>query len=53
VPIELKFRGGLELAEIVSRLGSNLETIKKRLTRAKSRLADCIEFKLGMSEGQP
>lgn len=45
-PIQLRYVETLSLTEISNRLQLALETLKKRLMRAKLRLADCLERKL-------
>lgn len=47
-PIQLRYTEQRGLGEIESLLGLAKETLKKRLTRAKSRLANCLENKLGL-----
>lgn len=52
--IELRYAQDLKPAELSQRLGVGLETIKKRLVRAKQHLIDCMERKLkaaAVSEG--
>lgn len=44
--IEARYLDQCSLNEIVSRLGLAVQTVKKRLYRAKLQLADCIEGKL-------
>lgn len=44
--IELRFREDLMPAAISERIGIALETIKKRLFRAKQQLQTCLERKL-------
>ncbi|MCA9188720.1 MAG: sigma-70 family RNA polymerase sigma factor [Pirellulaceae bacterium] len=44
--IELRFLEGLKPAELSQRLNLALETIKKRLARAKQRIHDCMQQKL-------
>lgn len=44
--IELRFQKDLMPASISEATGDALETVKKRLQRAKSRLLECIEKKL-------
>jgi RNA polymerase sigma-70 factor (ECF subfamily) len=48
-PISMRFSEGLGLSEIESALNIAKATLKKRLTRAKARLADCLERKLGLA----
>ncbi len=45
-PVELRYTESLSLSEIGDSLQLATETLKKRLTRAKLRLADCLERKL-------
>lgn len=47
-PIIMRFNEERGLGEIESILQVAKETLKKRLTRGKSRLADCLERKLGL-----
>ncbi len=47
--IELRFQEDLMPAAISDQVGVALETIKKRLARAKLRLQECIELKLRTS----
>ena len=49
-PITMRYTEERTLTEIESTLHLAKETLKKRLTRAKSRLADCLERKLGLAE---
>lgn len=44
--IEARYIEQFSLDEIVSKLDVTLETVKKRLYRAKAQLADCVESKL-------
>ncbi|MFO0942679.1 MAG: sigma-70 family RNA polymerase sigma factor [Pirellulales bacterium] len=44
--IEMRFQQDLMPASISEKTGEAIETIKKRLVRAKSRLLECIENKL-------
>lgn len=46
-PIKMRFTEEQELSDIQSALNLAKETLKKRLTRGKARLADCLERKLG------
>jgi len=48
-PIIMRFREERGLAEIQSALQVAKETLKKRLTRGKTRLAECLERKLGVT----
>ena len=48
-PITLRFEEGRNLIEIQSMLSLARETLKKRLTRGKARLAECLERKLGLA----
>lgn len=45
-PVQLRYAESLSLSEIGNMLQLATETLKKRLTRAKLRLADCLERKL-------
>jgi RNA polymerase sigma-70 factor (ECF subfamily) len=45
--IEMRFSKGIMPAELSEQLGLALETVKKRLVRAKHRLVECMERKLG------
>lgn len=45
-PVQLRYAESLSLSEICNKLQLATETLKKRLTRAKMRLADCLERKL-------
>ncbi len=45
--IEMRFTKGLMPAELSEQLGIALETVKKRLVRAKQRLVECMDRKLG------
>lgn len=45
-PIQLRFAEDLPPAAIADRLRLGLETVKKRLLRAKSRLLECLDRKL-------
>ena len=51
-PIQLRYSETLSLSEIGNILQLATETLKKRLTRAKLRLADCLERKLAAA-GEP
>ena len=44
--IEARYLDQYSLDEIVNKLGVALQTVKKRLYRAKSHLAECLEAKL-------
>lgn len=44
--IEARYLEQFSLDEIVDKLGLALQTVKKRLYRAKTQLADCLEAKL-------
>jgi DNA-directed RNA polymerase specialized sigma24 family protein len=46
-----RFRDQLSPPEIASRLQLNLETVKKRLQRARAMLLDCMLGKLAALEG--
>jgi len=48
-PITLRFAEERGLSEIQSMLNLAKETVKKRLSRGKARLADCLERKLGLA----
>lgn len=48
-PIIMRFKEERGLNEIQSMLNLAKETLKKRLARGKTRLADCLERKLGLS----
>jgi RNA polymerase sigma-70 factor len=45
-PVQLRYAESLSLSEIGNSLQLAAETLKKRLTRARLRLADCLERKL-------
>lgn len=45
-PVQLRYAESLSVSEIGNTLKLATETLKKRLTRAKLRLADCLERKL-------
>jgi RNA polymerase sigma-70 factor (ECF subfamily) len=47
-PITMRFTEERGLSEIETTLNLARETLKKRLSRGKSRLADCLERKLGL-----
>lgn len=49
-PIRMRYAEDRTLGEIRDALSLAAETLKKRLTRAKSRLANCLERKLGLGE---
>ncbi len=49
-PIRMRYQDEMPLAEIGPVLSIALETLKKRLTRAKQRLADCLERKINPAE---
>ena len=49
-PLEMRYGHAQSLAEIGAALELAIETLKKRLTRAKLRLADCLERKLNELE---
>jgi RNA polymerase sigma-70 factor (ECF subfamily) len=49
-PITLRYTEQRALAEIESILSLAAETLKKRLSRAKVRLAECLERKLNLAE---
>ena len=48
-PITMRSADSRKLSEIESTLQLAKETLKKRLSRAKSRLAECLERKLGVA----
>lgn len=48
-PISLRFDEERGLAEIQAALNLASETLKKRLTRGKTRLAECLERKMGLT----
>lgn len=45
-PIQLRYQQNLSLDEIVQTMSIAMETLKKRLTRAKLQLSECLERKL-------
>ncbi|MBR9803696.1 sigma-70 family RNA polymerase sigma factor [bacterium] len=47
-PITMRFKEERGLREIQSMLNLARETLKKRMTRGKARLAECLERKLGL-----
>ena len=49
-PVQMRYQQNLSLSEIVQTMSIALETLKKRLTRAKSLLVDCLERKIGVAE---
>lgn len=49
-PVHLRYAESRSLAEIGSMLQLALDTLKKRLTRAKGQLAECLERKLQTAE---
>ena len=49
-PIKMRYRDERSLGEIRDALSLAAETLKKRMARAKSRLADCLERKLSLGE---
>lgn len=49
-PITMRYAEEKSLTEIESLLNLAKETLKKRLLRGKSRLAECLERKLGLAE---
>jgi RNA polymerase sigma-70 factor (ECF subfamily) len=52
--IELYYRDGLDCAAIADRLGQGLESIKKRLQRARAQLTECIMDRLSaLAESAP
>jgi RNA polymerase sigma factor (sigma-70 family) len=52
-PITMRYTEQRALKEIESTLQLARETLKKRLTRAKARLAECLERKLRLAETAP
>lgn len=48
-PIKMRYAEQRSLSEIVSMLNLAKEALKKRLSRGKARLADCLERKLGLT----
>ena len=48
-PITMRYSEQQSLAEIESALDIAKEALKKRLSRGKARLADCLEAKLGIA----
>lgn len=46
-PIQLRYQQNLSLDEIVHTMSIAMEALKKRLTRAKLQLSECLERKLG------
>lgn len=49
-PVQLRYAESLSLAEVGNSLQLAAETLKKRLARARLRLADCLERKLAAGE---
>lgn len=49
--IELRYRDGLSLSEIEGRLGVAVDTIKKRLQRARNLLMQCLTGRLAAAGG--
>jgi RNA polymerase sigma-70 factor (ECF subfamily) len=49
-PVQMRFAQSLSLPEICESLQLATEALKKRLTRAKTKLADCLERKLNIAE---
>ena len=49
-PITLRYLEQQTREEVTNALQLTKETLKKRITRAKSRLANCLERKLGLTE---
>jgi RNA polymerase sigma-70 factor (ECF subfamily) len=49
-PVQMRYQQELPLGDIVDALSIAMETLKKRLTRAKSQLAECLERKLELLE---
>jgi RNA polymerase sigma-70 factor (ECF subfamily) len=47
-PIQMRYGEERSLSEIESMLNLAKEALKKRLSRGKARLADCLEGKLGL-----
>ena len=52
-PIRMKYQDGMPLGIIGQSLSITLETLKKRLTRAKRTLADCLDRKITTAEQSP
>ena len=52
-PITMRFNEERGLSEIETALNLAKETLKKRLSRGKSKLADCLERKLGLAGATP
>jgi RNA polymerase sigma-70 factor (ECF subfamily) len=49
-PIRLRHCEDVSVGELAERLGLVVETVKKRLQRAKARLLDCLDRKLAAAE---
>lgn len=49
--VQLRFKEDMKPAAISEKIGVSLETVKKRLFRAKARLQSCIEGKLSAATG--
>ncbi|MBM4031965.1 MAG: sigma-70 family RNA polymerase sigma factor [Planctomycetes bacterium] len=49
--LSLRYDGGCSYDEISARLKTSLESVKKRLYRARRRLADCVLGKLEVADG--
>jgi RNA polymerase sigma-70 factor (ECF subfamily) len=52
-PVQLRYAESKSLAEIGVAMKLAIEALKKRLSRAKVRLADCLDRKLQAIEGTP
>ena len=50
--IDLYYRDGLSCEQIADKIGQNLESIKKRLQRARGLLTDCVTSRLAATEAQ-
>lgn len=49
--LSLRYREQCSYEEIAARLKTSLQSVKKRLYRARQRLADCVLGRLGMADG--
>ena len=49
-PMRMRYQQGQSLGEIGEKLSIALETLKKRLTRAKQKVADCLDRKIISTE---
>jgi DNA-directed RNA polymerase specialized sigma24 family protein len=45
VVVDAVYRGGRPLEAVAQQLSSNLETVKKRLQRARAQIAECLQRK--------